>query len=139
MTNILIFIWQLPQNMLGLILFGLFRHDARTADYRGIRVMRSPKMKGGISLGYYVIVSRHASETTVLHEWGHTRQSLMLGWLYFLIIGIPSFGWATSRTLFPALKKRNYYSFYTEKWADRLAGIKRKQKLKRNDDRKIGT
>ena len=114
MTNILIFIWQLPQNMLGLILFGLFRHDARTADYRGIRVMRSPKMKGGISLGYYVIVSRHASETTVLHEWGHTRLSLMLGWLYFLIIGIPSFGWATSRTLFPIKETKLLLILYGE-------------------------
>lgn len=126
MKNMILYLWQLPQNIVGLILFGLYGLDARISDYRGIRVMRSPKMRGGISLGKYVIVSRNASGTTVLHEWGHTRQSLMLGWLYLVIIGLPSLAWATSRIIFPALKARSYYSFYTEKWADRIAGIKRK-------------
>jgi hypothetical protein len=42
------------------------------------------------------------------------------------VIGIPSIVWAGlyGKKLFPATTN-GYYKFYTEKWADKLAGIKR--------------
>lgn len=54
------------------------------------------------------------------HEWGHTRQSLYLGPLYLLIIGLPSIIWAMIHT---PNSKKSYYFFYTERWADKLGGI----------------
>lgn len=48
----------------------------------------------------------------------------VLGPLYLLIIGLPSFLWASLKRA-GLFRGRDYYSFYTEKWADRLAGIER--------------
>lgn len=58
---------------------------------------------------------------TVRHEAvGHVAQSRMLGWLYLVVIGLPSLIWAAV-----CQERKKYYNFYTEKWADRLAGIER--------------
>lgn len=35
-----------------------------------------------MSLGKHIIVSQWAKENTIKHEYGHCRQSKMLGWLY---------------------------------------------------------
>lgn len=56
------------------------------------------------------------------HEWGHTRQSMYLGWLYLLAIGLPSLLWAF---VYDSGWNVSYYDFYTEKWADKLGGVKR--------------
>lgn len=53
----------------------------------------------------------------------------MLGPLYLIIIGIPSISWAGLRRLIPALKKINYYSLYTESWANKLMGLNKEGKL----------
>lgn len=74
--------------------------------------------KGSVSLGKYVFLSYMASDRIKLHEIGHTKQSLMLGPLYLLVIGIPSILWAAMhKTVAP---KKDYYWFYTERWADKL-------------------
>ena len=49
-------------------------------------------------------------------------QSRMLGWLYLFVIGIPSILWAA---WWNEGQNRSYYSFYTERWADRLGGVER--------------
>ena len=61
---------------------------------------------------------------TVRHELGHCKQSQILGWFYLLVIGLPSVlhAWLYRRD--PS-DPDGYYRFYTEAWADRLAGIKR--------------
>jgi hypothetical protein len=64
------------------------------------------------------------------HEWGHSQQSKYLGPLYLLIIGIPSFLWAAI-TIFSYRvlgRKLKYYKFYTERWADKIAGIPNRYK-----------
>ena len=113
----LLYVWQLPQNLL-VLLVKLITKPERFADYYIWR------LSGGVSLGRYIFVSSRCSLQTVQHERGHQKQSLMLGPLYLFIIGLPSFLWATLKAggLF---KKTDYYSFYTEKWADRLGGVKR--------------
>lgn len=122
--EILMYILQLPQNLLGLLLRAIYKGD--DSVYEGAIVRRSTKMLGGISLGKYIIVSQWSRKETVMHEWGHCRQSVYLGWLYLLVIGLPSLVWAgLYGTLIPTTKN-GYYRFYTEKWADKLAGIKRK-------------
>lgn len=79
----------------------------------------------GLSLGTYIFVPMRAGEKTIKHEKGHTIQSYILGWLYLFVIGIPSIIW---NACFEQYRKKNgidYYSFYTEKWADKLGGVKR--------------
>jgi hypothetical protein len=82
------------------------------------------KMQGGISLGSFVYVSKSLSkyETHIAHELdGHTVDSKYFGPLYLFIIGIPSICWAGLRN---TKKHPNYYTFYTEKWANKHAKLK---------------
>ena len=56
------------------------------------------------------------------HEYGHTIQSCILGPLYLLSIGIPSFIWANNKRFIRNRQKGMYLytSFYTERWANYL-------------------
>lgn len=120
MISLLNFIWQLPQNVIALVYY-LYLLDngilLTVEQYRGIKVY-TKHTSGCVTLGKYIFVSPNADAETVRHEYGHTRQSLILGPLYLVIIGIPSILWAMShRTLAPG---KSYYWFYTEAWANRL-------------------
>lgn len=79
-------------------------------------------MRGGISLGPLCFVSPQMSKfpTHVAHELdGHTKDSLIFGPLYLVFIGIPSILWAMTYRLGNSC----YYKFYTERWANRHAGL----------------
>jgi hypothetical protein len=80
----------------------------------------------GLSLGEYIFVKKNASEIYIMHEKGHTKQSYILGWLYLFVIGIPSIVWNVFFEKYRKKNKVDYYDFYTEKWADKLAGIERR-------------
>ena len=57
---------------------------------------------------------------TLVHEYGHTIQSIILGPFFLIVIGIPSLIWASA---FQNLRKRrhmSYYWLYCEKWANVL-------------------
>lgn len=117
MKRALTYAWQLPQNLLGLLLRAIYK--GTDSEYEGAIVRRSTRMQGGISLGKYIIVGRWASRKTVMHEYGHCRQSLYLGPLYLIGIGLQS-------GLHCALckcKNHNYYDMWFEKWADKLGGV----------------
>ena len=133
MKNFLLYIWQLPQNIAGLIMRIFTPGDRNVVkDYRGdVNVYVSSKMSGGISLGKYIILSSLYSDInwckdTWDHEYGHTRQSRILGPLYLFVIGIPSIIWAGLYGNVIPYTKNGYYKFYTEKWADKLGGVDRK-------------
>lgn len=134
LKEILLYIWQLPQNIVGLVfMLFLLPFSKKEKNYRGdINVYVSKKMRGGITLGRYIFLDSiygniDRYKETWDHEWGHTRQSRMLGPLYLLVIGLPSICWAGlyGTKLFP-YKRNGYYVFYTEKWADKLGGVVRK-------------
>lgn len=122
--NLLLYLWQLPQNLLGLLLRAIYRGE--DTDCGDALVRMSARMQGGISLGRYIIVSEKATIGTVMHEYGHCRQSKMLGPLYLLVVGLPSLTWSCIYPcrMFP-YSRNGYYRFYTEKWADRLGEVKR--------------
>ena len=82
-------------------------------------------MKGGISLGKYIIVNQWSTKKTIMHEYGHCLQSKKLGWLYLAVIGLPSIVWAMLYGSVVKSTKNGYYKFYTESWADKLGGVKR--------------
>lgn len=117
MINVLKYLWMLPQNLLGLLLRAIYKGNDST--YESTIVRRSTKMKGGISLGRYIVVNQFATKKTVMHEYGHCKQSLYLGWLYLVVIGLQSI-------LHAALckcKNHKYYDMWFEKWADKLGGV----------------
>ena len=117
MKQVLLYIHQLPQNGLGVLLRLIYK--GYDSEYNGCVVRRSVYLKGGISLGRYIIVNQWFKEVDIKHEYGHSVQSRRLGWLYIIVIGLPSLLWAMF------YRGNNYYSFYTEKWADKLGGVER--------------
>ena len=122
--NIILYLWQLPQNLIGLLLV-LILQPEESYDMDGCRLYYATRMRGGISLGRYVIVRSWMKDytgNTERHELGHAKQSRMLGWFYLFVIGIPSILWAA---WWNEGRNRDYYSFYTERWADHLGGVNR--------------
>lgn len=118
MKKILLYLWQLPQNLLGLLLRSFL--SGEDAAYEDAIVRRTTKMPGGISLGKYIILNKRMNRSVVMHEYGHCRQSKMLGWLYLIVIGLPSLLHAK----FCKCKDHDYRDYWCEKWADKLGGVK---------------
>jgi hypothetical protein len=113
----MLYLWQLPQNLVGLLIRLFYKGEVKHKVV-GITFWYCPSFKGGISLGNMVMLgTKHPN--SVKHEYGHSVQSKYLGWLYLIVIGLPSLLWAMF------YKGNNYYSFFTEKWADKLGGVKR--------------
>ena len=130
----LLLIWELPQNILGAFLFIFFAvfSDSVILDDDDPLEMYSPMMRGAISLGIFRVYAykylgngARYVELVRRHEKGHRKQSMMLGPLYLIVIGLPSLIWATLHSTVRRLGAVDYYSFYTERWADRLGGVKR--------------
>lgn len=123
--NLILFIWQLPQHIIALIYFGYLVMMCKDlgVDSRYKRAIVIPCiMRGAVTLGNYVFVGLNSEyRKTVKHELGHTIQSKILGPLYLIVIGIPSITYCGLRRIFPLLRKKNYYDFYTEKWANNLS------------------
>ena len=123
--NLILFIWQLPQHIVALIYFGylvmMCKDLGVDSRYKQATVIPCI-MRGAVTLGNYVFVGLNSEyRKTVKHELGHTIQSKILGPLYLIIIGIPSITYCGLRRIFPSLRKKNYYNFYTEKWANNLS------------------
>lgn len=123
-TNMLHFLWGLPQNLIGLIMYIFLAPKHKHKRYKRAFVCEMP-WGGGVSLGMFIFVGNIDAEKTVMHEYGHTRQSMMLGVLYLLVIGLPSIVWAGCFDKYRAKHHISYYSLYTEKWADKLGGVVR--------------
>jgi len=135
MKKIVLFIWQLPQNIIGLIilLVNLKRYDKYTLYGNDISFYVVKHLFDcRISLGDFMLLDSDntISEVMLKHEHGHQKQSLCLGPLYLIVIGLPSLignicsrifhkEWDTER------KDKWYYSLPWEKWADELGGVKR--------------
>lgn len=121
MKQILLWIWCFPQNLVGLIVKKRTKVECR-GDYYWFNVKR-----GSISLGEYIFIcpNHYGNGTVLRHEKGHRKQSRILGWLYIPVILIPSLihAWRFGKS---NKEKKSYYNFYTEKWADKIAGIERR-------------
>lgn len=123
LKKILLWLWQLPQNVTGWVTLkciGKCLHSRHGEVWYWYR----KGFPGGVTLGEYIFLGSKRF-IDVQHEWGHVRQSRMLGPLYLIVIGLPSlvwawlYGWIVKRT------KNGYYRFWTERWADRLGGVER--------------
>ena len=129
------YLWQLPQNILGIII--LFINRKSKNQYKnedtGIEYYTAKHVSNtGISLGNYIILDkdRLVNIIKLKHEHGHQIQSLYLGWLYLVVIGLPSLlGNLYHRRFHKKWNKKEkekwYYSQPWEKWADKLGGVER--------------
>lgn len=117
-------LWQLPQEVVAFYLLMIYARKDRitkTQKYGTSTIFRIHGFKGGLSLSRFIFVQA-LDYDLVRHEYGHSRQSKFLGPLYLLVIGLPSLIWAW---LYSDSWKKSYYWFYTERWADRLGGLRR--------------
>ena len=98
LTAVLLTVWQLPQNLAGLVFGWFLKGKRRYRDFPGIpediRVVGASNMYGGISLGNFVYCRPPIYGKMALHEYGHCRQSRLLGPFYLLVVGLPSLLWA---------------------------------------------
>jgi len=77
----------------------------------------------GISLGNIVILGLNTTGALKQHEFGHCIQSRILGPFYLLLIGTPSFMWATVLTTgwkHGYFRNVNYDAFFIERSATKL-------------------
>lgn len=120
--------WGIVQTLAGLIMF-LTSIGEKHSFYKG-SVATFWKRPYGISLGMFIFIPPKARfynaekfhfdddeirGRLLVHEYGHTYQSLLLGPLYFPVVGIPSAVWGMVKK-----PDRSYFSFYAEKWANHL-------------------
>ena len=79
---ILWFLWQLPQNLVALVMIPFLGKMELVRFENYCWVFSCQKMMGGISLGNFIFLSPYMAkkEAIVRHELGHTVQSHMLGW-----------------------------------------------------------
>ena len=123
----MIYIWQLPQHLIGLAL--IFFSKAKYKENIGTSKIFIHNYQWGISLGQYIIVSKNSSNQVHKHEYGHSIQSKYFGWFYLLVIGLPSIIQnIISRITYKLGYKKyssNYYNRYPENWADKLGKVVR--------------
>jgi len=121
------------QTFLRLLLF-LICYKDKHCDYHSA-IVTVWKIKSSVSLGMFVFVTsepyfaekykgqigvEELSNRLLVHEYGHTIQSLILGPLYLILIGIPSTLWGFLGGKNRKEKKIPYGAFVTEKWANSL-------------------
>lgn len=132
MKNFLLFIWQLPQNLIGFI-YSRFAKSKSTFYFKNKKtdVYFCNCFGRAVSLGKYIIfdvkykrITPGRTLTNVQHEYGHSIQSKYLGLFYLLLVGVPSI----CRNIYQRIFKKSnkwYYGGYPEKWADVLGGVER--------------
>ena len=118
-------LWQFPQNMLALCIEVILSPTAyREGKADGNTIIVDITLPSAMSLGDYIFVNPMSSQRSIQHECGHSKQSDILGPLYLIVIGIPSLLHNIVHYLCSKIGiKWNYYSFYTESWANKLVGI----------------
>ena len=126
--HVLQWVWGLPQNLFGaltaLVLRGeRFRyHGALVTLYRPVKFMSN---RFGFSLGSFIFMPESWTEGVrkrlVVHEYGHTVQSLILGPLYLPVVALPSVIWSKryfrNNTRF-VTRGVSYTDRFPENWAD---------------------
>ena len=119
--------WGIIQNILGLILFGIVKRrnpGRRKERYHGA-IVSDWKARHSMGLGMFIFFGHRGTpdaDKVLVHEWGHTVQSMILGPLFLLVIGLPSVIWA-DLPCFRRLRARTgmpYTWLYCEKWANIL-------------------
>ena len=119
--------WEIPQTFAGQAASHIRNASSNVArvDYYGgatFVINDRQQYQEGLNLGNYINVSLWytvnkdfytyvKTNPLLLHEYGHTIDSNIFGWLYLLVIGVPS--------VHSAMGKGNHQQYWTEKRANR--------------------
>lgn len=134
MKKILLWLWQLPQNLLGIVCS--LKYDRSRPYFTKdediiVNVYFKSWFNSGVSLGDVIILDniydRVPDKTLfniIYHEHGHQKQSRILGPLYLIIIGLPSLLGNIVFRIFK-INSKYYYKQPWEAWADKLGGVVR--------------
>lgn len=121
------FTWGLPQNLAGAFWFLCCLRKPHSR-YHGAIVTRVRKknFSGGWTFGCFIFLTEPLSPRSehdlLIHEYGHTVQSLILGPVWSFVIGLPSMLWC-NLPMFQRLRREKgipYSRLYCEGWANRL-------------------
>jgi len=131
MKKFLLFIWELPQTLVGwflvLILSKGKRKRISKSDSIYMDVYEVPLMMA-VCFGRICLLGKLFGEVYEQHEFGHRLQSARFGWLYLFSVGIVSI---TRNFYFQTLlgetdynaRQKWYYGSWPENAADRLGGV----------------
>ena len=116
------FTWGLPQNLGGLFWFLFYlRKPHRIWNGAVVTRIRRKRFSGGFTLGIFIFLTEPLSEEAehdlLIHEYGHTIQSLYLGPFWSLSIGLPSMLWCNLPP-FQRLRRRKgipYFLYFDNK------------------------
>ena len=128
-------IWQLPQHIIAYAIM-IVNHKSikQMVNKDGIRYYLVKHLSNcGISLGNYIFLDADGNYDNIIvrHEYGHQIQSLMLGPLYLIVIGLPSI----IGNIINVIKYKYFRKYYDpdfyykqpwEAWADKLGKVVRK-------------
>ncbi len=114
--------WGLPQTFLGALIF-LKHIRCPHRVYRGC-IDTKWNSRGGMSLGLFIFTPQEEDSRTEevrVHEYGHCIQSLLLGPLYLILIGIISYSWANIPYFRKMRREKHipYTACFVESWASR--------------------
>lgn len=126
MKNFIIkYVWQFPQMLAAWIWYLIRKKSILYNSIGNFYTVYVGANRGGVTLGDRIFISRcyHGEylNMVIAHESGHVKQSLYLGPLYLIVIGIPSILWAWSHKWIAP--RKSYYWLYTEAWANKLGGL----------------
>ena len=117
--------WGIVQNALGILLFlilTVINPTRKRFIYHGA-IVSQWKYPFSMGLGMFIFYGHEKSKIAkevLVHEYGHTLQSMVLGPLFLFVIAIPSVTWAFV-PYFNEYRKKNkvsYVDLYCEKWAN---------------------
>ena len=134
--------WGIIQTLLGFVVF-VVNIKQKHYFYKGAIVTEN-NSPSSVSLGMFVFTTKtpmpdkrvenripdeELAGRLLVHEYGHTIQSLIFGPLYLVVMGIPSTLWG----FLPAYQKKrdcgvSYFSFFTERFANYLGEKVTKEK-----------
>lgn len=133
----LLWLWQLPQNIIGFFLTRKKELIGSVGEGICFNVYYKKNFWGsGVCLGDYIILDYKylgkSDRTAQKHEYGHHLQSVKLGWMYLIIIGLPSIVFNIYDRIFHKNWTRLqrliwYYNLPWESWADRLGKVDKKK------------
>jgi hypothetical protein len=124
MIKYILYLWQLPQNIIGLIIVLITKAHSMTHVNLGIKYYYSNKCSIQISLGYYIILSEVKNSVILRHEYGHQLQSMYLGPFYIIILLLLIISNSYKNLTHKDINW--YYNLPLEKWADKLGNISRR-------------
>lgn len=134
--------WGILQTLLGFAVF-IVNIKQKHYFYKGA-IITETASPSSVSLGMFVFTTKtpmpdkrvenripdeELSGRLLVHEYGHTIQSMIFGPLYLIVMGIPSTLWG----FLPVCQKKrdrgvSYFSFFTERFANYLGEQVTKEK-----------